>query len=479
MNKKQIVVKILIVIALMLLPSALADNAVQFNTDSRVYIWPSLDSYYVEVSEGLEVSQKDDATSGWTRVELNGSVGYTNAEHLSKVNENAQGDLIVIQKSAIVTETARVYAAPRTSSASIRIPKGMQLTLVATNGDWAMVANGGYYAYMNKSQIEVCEAFSYSEKLDSYAATITQDTNVYALPNASAYSLSVSKGMRVGLLKIQDGWALVENAGIRAYVKADCVALVTADVDPTPAPTATPAPTSTPDYSGLMKNAIAAEMTADAYVYAQPDDSAEKLQIEKGTRVNFLMSNGNWALIEKDGNYGYISGMLLKKVEAETTPAPTKNTDTLSEIMESDKYTNEQKCYYYLTQKMGLNTAAACGVLSNIRAECSFNPNDQTGKYYGLCQWGDGRLSNMKKYCSDNGYDYTTVEGQMRFLEYELENSYPKVLKMLQETSNSPEGAYEAGYNFCYDYERPANRTGSSVKRGNMAKDTYYPKYNG
>ncbi len=470
MKTRRIALSIIFILVLLLLPCAFADNQVRFNTDSRVYLWPSLDSTYVAVPQGLTVTQKDDATSGWTRVELNGSVGYTNAQHLSDATETPESGITVIQKSAIVTDDTRVYAAPYTSAASIRISKGMQLTLVATNGDWAMVANGNYYAYMNKSQIEVCEAFSYTEALTGYSARITKDTRVYALPHTASVSASVSENLPVNLLKVQDNWALVENSGIRAYIQADCVAL---EQDST----STPSPTAAPDYSDLMKNAIAAEVTAEAYVYSQPSDTAEKMTISKGTRVNFLAANGSWALIELNGNYGYISAMCLKKVEATATPEPTKAPDKISDIMNSDKYTNEQKCYYYLTQEMGLNTAAACGILANIRAECSFNQNDQTGKYYGLCQWGDGRLSNMKKYCSNNGYDYTSLEGQLRFLQYELEQSYPKVLKMLKETENSPEGAYSAGYNFCYDYERPGTRTASSIKRGNMAKDTYYPKY--
>lgn len=65
----------------------------------------------------------------------------------------------------------------------------------------------------------------------------------------------------------------------------------------------------------------------------------------------------------------------------------------------------------------------------------------------------------------------------MRYLAYELKNSYPSVLKALQAVSNSPEGAYQAAYTFCYDYERPAAKATASVKRGNTAKDTYYPKY--
>ena len=42
---------------------------------------------------------------------------------------------------------------------------------------------------------------------------------------------------------------------------------------------------------------------------------------------------------------------------------------------------------------------------------------------------------------------------------------------------NTAQGAYDAGYYWCYYFEVPANRSSVSVKRGNIAKDDYFPKY--
>ena len=84
----------------------------------------------------------------------------------------------------------------------MRIPKGMRLTLVAVSGDWAMVANGNLYAYMNQSQIEVCEAFSYNESLNAYAAQITQNASVYAMPHRAALSIGrISSGSTTSPLR--------------------------------------------------------------------------------------------------------------------------------------------------------------------------------------------------------------------------------------------------------------------------------------
>ena len=42
---------------------------------------------------------------------------------------------------------------------------------------------------------------------------------------------------------------------------------------------------------------------------------------------------------------------------------------------------------------------------------------------------------------------------------------------------NTADGAYTAGYKFCYSYEAPANRVSSSESRGALARDTYFPRY--
>ncbi len=51
------------------------------------------------------------------------------------------------------------------------------------------------------------------------------------------------------------------------------------------------------------------------------------------------------------------------------------------------------------------------------------------------------------------------------------------MLRYLKGVDNSADGAYDAGYYFCYHFEAPANRGSVAVKRGNTARDTYWKKY--
>lgn len=141
----------------------------------------------------------------------------------------------------------------------------------------------------------------------------------------------------------------------------------------------------------------------------------------------------------------------------------------------------EEQIFFYLTHSMGLPTSSACGILANIQHESNFNSNavGDNGTSYGLCQWHNSRYTALINYCNSIGVDYRSVEGQMRYLQYELENNYASLLGALRSMPNTANGAYNAGAKWCTDFERPANASAKSVSRGNLASGTYWPRYNG
>lgn len=140
---------------------------------------------------------------------------------------------------------------------------------------------------------------------------------------------------------------------------------------------------------------------------------------------------------------------------------------------------NEAVTAEFLTKQMGLNTAAACGILANIYWESGFNPNcvGDNGTSYGICQWHNSRWDRMKEFCTKKGYDWKTLNGQLWYLKYELEEVYPTILTYVKSVANNATGAYNAGYYWCYNFERPADKENLSVKRGNLAKNTYWVIY--
>ena len=144
---------------------------------------------------------------------------------------------------------------------------------------------------------------------------------------------------------------------------------------------------------------------------------------------------------------------------------------------------NKQKVFSYITEEMGLNSAAACGIMANIERESSFKSStiirDSNGlKSGGLCMWNGSRLRNLQNYCNKKGLNYLSIEGQLSYLEYELnQKSYKHILNYLKKVPNNSSGAYDAAYYWCYYFEIPANRARKAAQRGNTAKNNYWPVY--
>ncbi len=127
--------------------------------------------------------------------------------------------------------------------------------------------------------------------------------------------------------------------------------------------------------------------------------------------------------------------------------------------------------YDFLRNTMGLNKAAACGIMGNMWAESNFIPT-AGNYYYGICQWGGGRRSNLESWCSSNGYDYSTTEGQLAYMYHELQTGYSSCLNNLYGVSDSEQGAADAAIIFVHQFEGAA----SEGNRAALARG-YYNSY--
>ena len=170
----------------------------------------------------------------------------------------------------------------------------------------------------------------------------------------------------------------------------------------------------------------------------------------------------------------WVFGKMSNKVTVSIGEGTASNNSYASAAVEAEVYN-------YLRNTMGLNVAAACGVLANIYAESGFRPTviGDNGTSYGLCQWHNGRYTNLINHCRQRGMDYSSVQGQMSYLQHELSNSYTGVLNKLKSVPNTQDGAYDAASYWCIYFEVPANRYNVAVSRGNSAKSVYWPKYGG
>lgn len=209
-------------------------------------------------------------------------------------------------------------------------------------------------------------------------------------------------------------------------------------------------------------------------------------------------------------------------IEAEGKSTADSVSGIIKKVLGSEVYagtqTNTDKIYQYLTDSMGLNKAAACGVMANIYAESGMSPINLENTYntllglsdeeytdrvdagkgeyttdsgerrnfktdscgYGLCQWTSfGRKTNLLEMVLDENVSIGDIETQLKYLEYELENSYPQVYVTLKNVPNNAQGVFLAASEFCLAFEVPANTYATSLSRGKTALTTYWSDYGG
>ena len=330
------------------------------------------------------------------------------------------------------------------------------------------------------------------------AAIVTESARVYQSANKASKSTKVSKGTQLYVLSTSGKWAAVERNGNVGFMLLKY--LTPADATDNTDDTTTDTSETTAADNDVVTCEFQAEVSVKKLtVYASGSTKAKKLgTMSKGTVVTVLAYNKTWAYIELDGHRGHVKHSGLSKVteDSTTTRQETSSNETTTDSSSandsatttsgklttdytSSKYTNEQLIYAFLINECGFNSAAACGVLANIRAESNFNPAALNSiGCYGICQWYKGRRTRLEAYCQEHNYDSASLVGQLWYLKYELQTHYTGTWNYLRSVDNSAQGAYDAGYYWCYYFEVPENRTSNSIKRGNSAQDTYWPKYN-
>ena len=137
---------------------------------------------------------------------------------------------------------------------------------------------------------------------------------------------------------------------------------------------------------------------------------------------------------------------------------------------------NEKIVYDFIIKNLGLNQAAACGIMANLYGESGFIADIDNGVgYYGICQWGGSRLINLKNFCLDKNIDYKTLGAQLQFMKYELESYENYSYRQMKTVENTRQGAYDAGYLWQKYFER-----GPEMYRdiyAKYARDIFWPEY--
>lgn len=482
----------LFLLAALTLSSAAAETypAIVTSNGAQVYSDALLTRQVGTLGENKVVSVEEELGFA-LKINYTGKIGYMYAADLS----SAVDSLV----PATVGKTTKVYMKPSASSRSATVKKGLNVDLVAQNGSWSCIEYKGKIGYIKSSFLTVSSktssanntsaqtaqdtgiAFSGTD-CDDFGAIVYKACVLYAAPSTSRAVKSLKKNAAVTVTAYNSKWARVIADGDEGFVDISLI---------------------------VINNEVSVAFKTKSPVYASATASSAVLgTVKAGTTVKVTAYTRTWARITLKGKTGYCKLSALEKFDMLPTAQPSSSATSSSSSSAgsssaasstagySTAIVNEEThggadplsvtgsgrefIYNYARNVMGLNSAAACGILASCIRESGCRPTALASSgHYGICQWGGYRRTNLEKIAGDAGYDPATLLGQMYFMHYELEKSYPSTWKRLQKVSNSPEGAYEAAYWFCYYYEVPAAREASSADRGKYAAETLFGTYSG
>lgn len=176
---------------------------------------------------------------------------------------------------------------------------------------------------------------------------------------------------------------------------------------------------------------------------SQSTKQSEVKAISEGEKTATVEAIGDWAMqtgwsvpiesdilteellyIESDTHY-YENGIHTMTLELSYTNEmdEVEQDEIEAESGTVEGNTTEEKIWNYLRSD-GYSAAATAAIMGNMYAESGCQPDVTEaggGGGYGLVQWTGSRRTDLVNWCANNGYSYSSLEGQLNFLSYEME----------------------------------------------------------
>lgn len=175
--------------------------------------------------------------------------------------------------------------------------------------------------------------------------------------------------------------------------------------------------------------------------------------------------NGKYITVQTAGDHGQIQNYVTFAEDVENS----------GELLIPRCNDTGRIIFDYLVNDMGFNKAISTGVLANMYAESALNTRSwgDGGTSIGLCQWHSGRCARLIEFCLNNGYNICSLEGQLEYFKFELNNNYSSVVNWFGQLQDCRVAAETAGMGMCRWFEMPAEVDARCAERSSMAGYMY------
>lgn len=270
----------------------------------------------------------------------------------------------------------------------------------------------------------------------------------------------------------------------------------------------------TSDLVDLAKNVLRSKTPTAAYNEIEANYGSEARKLVEYI-INNNLINGNIEVNDdlylKVLNSNYLADMLKENqapIPEEIEPIPGKESNLNKNNNENSKTINDSRfiklskvstgyyspttednilyAYNKMTKEFGYTDAAAKALIANmVNENDTLDPtrtNDSGA--VGLFQWLDPtRKNNLQNYCKENGLDPNSTDGQLEFMNYEMQNNYNNMAngedygKLYDQLTGEVDRGYtDIAQNITVYYEAPSHDSHENnqigLSRANSEKAT-------
>ena len=320
-----------------------------------IFETPDAEGLSVTVPAGTMVNLI--ATSGdWAYVEKDGVAGYIKTGYLQDAVQTPQtaaptqgsaatpaptseNGITVRTYSAVTIENTKIYrAASEKAKLKATLKPGIQVTVLATSSNgWAYVQLNSQRGFCRLANLKEGLAEDYVFPSPAPGSTAQSGVTgvvsaeilaVYKTPSTAGTLLgSLKQGQSVNVLKWNSEWAYIELNGHYGYCQISGLSRAGSQATPTAAPVQVPENAT----RGTVK-------TGGLPVYRTASTKGVKLgTLNKGQVVNVINTNGGWAYIELNGQYGFCKASgLTVDTEEEGVPAGFRTANITATVVMPD-----------------------------------------------------------------------------------------------------------------------------------------------
>ncbi|NMO77104.1 SH3 domain-containing protein [Niallia alba] len=262
-------------------------------------------------------------TNGWSKVDVNGKVGYVSSSFLISKQESTIKYVSIDPSSTLnVRESASTKG-----NVVTKLKNGTKVEVVSESNGWSEVKVNGIKGYVASEYIKAVpteekkttEVANEQKKVTKYVnVTAGSSLNLRNSPsNSASIIVKLAKDVPVTVYSETNGWAKVEVYGKQGYVATQYLAEKKSSVSTEQAKetnTSTNKETTT-KYVNVDKNS-SLNVRKDANT-----TSSIVTKLSRGTAVSVLSSANGWDKVTVSGKTGYVSNSYLsdKKITDNTT----------------------------------------------------------------------------------------------------------------------------------------------------------------